>query len=740
MRSKKIDIAPSYLTATTKNSFASKSLKGLAFLIPSLLLVWAIWLPFGFSLTGLIEEWGVLGLFTKLGLFFIADTSSPLAAHALRPLTIFPQAVAYYLDPHSFHYWHVLLIAALITKGIASSTLFWQATGSLRWATIMGLIVLIYPADTMQLAMRALHINWSLSLLLVSCSVFITAYRTPRTVSAYAWGILAAALLWAAIGMYEAALMLVFLPFLIMYARDGLRPNLQLWYARKGLILIWLLSIGLYLAYVVVVSAKISSYQHAITVGQNPLAILWSTFPRLFNPGIVHSIAGGWVSAMGIVLKELSSWAYLYLALAIAVIFGSVGYIFKRNKLADADTAEDTISRRLLRRLIVVALSLVILGYIPYLFSNAHIHISQRTYLFATFGAAMFWTALLMMLAQWRKITAMIGAIVLITIGLGAQIYQFHHYVQISQTQRTILKNIISNFDGQLDGKTLILLDETNQLTHTWMFLIGNLHAALTYFYDHPIRTVEICQMPGKEWRYLEETLGRPGSCMENEKEWLFRAPPAISGEGYTPPPPVADKMILKKDAVVLTVKSIASVEPNPALTNYRESLKGSSKLAKRYQNILASSSWADHFNKFWVADLEKYRWSFGNWWSMELPTRGSGWREADWGVGSFIPQAAAWKSQENSTLLFELLPRQSTYMLRGKIKNVISEAIRDSMKIHLNQQLIHYRWLNHDEFEAEIPSKTLLSGTNTLAFYSLTAPTYYGLSIKFAWLEILPA
>jgi len=62
---------------------------------------------FWFTLTGLIEEWDILGVFTIHG---------PLALQAMRPLSDLPFAIAYFLDFNSFYYWHVLLILALIIK------------------------------------------------------------------------------------------------------------------------------------------------------------------------------------------------------------------------------------------------------------------------------------------------------------------------------------------------------------------------------------------------------------------------------------------------------------------------------------------------------------------------------------------------------------------------------------------------------------------------------------------------
>ena len=61
-----------------------------------------IWLPFGFELCGLVEEWIILDLFRTHGIFFFATHSSPLPHHSLRPLTILPHAIAYWMDSNSF--------------------------------------------------------------------------------------------------------------------------------------------------------------------------------------------------------------------------------------------------------------------------------------------------------------------------------------------------------------------------------------------------------------------------------------------------------------------------------------------------------------------------------------------------------------------------------------------------------------------------------------------------------------
>ncbi len=48
-------------------SVTEKKLTGLAHLAPSPLTIIFMWLPFGFSLTELLEEWGVIELFSRIG-------------------------------------------------------------------------------------------------------------------------------------------------------------------------------------------------------------------------------------------------------------------------------------------------------------------------------------------------------------------------------------------------------------------------------------------------------------------------------------------------------------------------------------------------------------------------------------------------------------------------------------------------------------------------------------------------
>ncbi|MBA2656660.1 MAG: hypothetical protein H0U70_06695 [Tatlockia sp.] len=690
------------------------------------LLIFALWLPFGFSLNGLIEEWGILRAFDVFGAIFFTHLYSPLAAHALRPLTVFPQALAYFLDSNSFFYWHVLLIVSLLIKGGATTKLVWQATNSKRFAMFAGLLIIVYPADTMQLSMRALHINWALSCLLLASTLFVSAFLSEKSIKALFLAFISAGLLWISIAMYEASLALSLLPFFIIYAKEGWQNCWDQRYRAKSIIAVWILGIVLYLLYVAIVAPRIDSYQQSFMTDQSLLATLDITLPKLFSPGLTHSLFGGWIDAVQMVYKEISYLGYVYLLLVTSLIFSLIVYFFnlKNNEEEDGFAQQ----RAGLTRLAVVGILLSLLGYIPFLVSYAHTMISQRTYLFSAPGAVLFWISLLLLLAQWKNRLATGLTIFLVSIGFGMQLFQFHHYLEISERQRTVLRNIVANFDGNLNKKTLILLDGSNQLTSTWMLLLEELQAALSYFYEKPILTLEVCYTPENEWH---NTAMRTGSCIEQEKKWMFHAS-RVGGLGATSIP---DKEILKTEAIVLTIKPDGSIESDHLLNDYRLSLNQN----KRYQQVLAPKPWPDHFKQFWVSNMEKYQWSFGNWWSMEIPIRGSGWTEAQWNENRYNYRASSWKTQKNSSLLFDLLPRKSTYALRGKFDVFASMAVRNSIQIFLNDHLVSHQWLSFNNFSAEISDNILLSGVNRLRFYSTTEPSSYDLSFTLAKVELFP-
>lgn len=707
----------------------------LLLVLPVIAILFAIWFPFGFNLIGLIEEWDVLGLFSMHGVFFVADAGTPLAAHSIRPLTVLPQALAYSLDPNSFDYWHVLLILSLLIKGCASSYLMWQATGSLVWGVLIGLLVLLYPADTMQLSFRALHINFALSILLFASSFFIVSYHNINKIVSYGLSALAGGLLFVSACMYEAALVLVIMPLLVIFIKDGSDKFIKGLIKNKLSILLWMTGAGAWLIHLLIVNAKSSSsYQASVTGGSGILSILIGSFPNLFSVGLLRGLFGGWHDALRIVWLEYSSYSYLFFSVLVvgSIIFLAL-FAKKYRQVGDVDIPKKSIAFRLL----FVGLLLTLLGYSPFLLSPAHQVISQRTFLWVAPGAAMFSGALLIIVACRSKILAGLLSFGLIFIGLGAQVFQMHHYIQIGESQRTILKSIVENFDGNLEGRTLVVIDGSNQLGHTWMFLPNNLSLTLAYLYGHPI-SLEVCHSDAMEWQRAD-ALGRKGRCVEGENDWVFSYPSAVEGPGYTPPPVPDSLHLLKSKAVVLKIKADGSILTDPLMETYRKKLfNGNGYLAKRYLGILAKKSRQVVPAMFVNSDTaDSYRWNFGDWWSMELPIPGSGWREAEWHIHKIAQDSIAWKVQDEATLNFRFAPAEDDYVFRARFPLIASDEIKNSMQIRLNESNLDCKWISPVVIEGAVKREVLRSGFNKLTIISTSDEKYYGLSAQMDWFDL---
>lgn len=707
------------------------------------LVIIALWLPFGFGLTALLEEWGVLGSYTTHGLFFIVDPSSPSrwAIHASRPLTVFSHAFAYYLDANSFDYWHALSILCLLIKGFAFGYLIKQITHSFQWALLAGILVIVYPADTMQMALRGLHINLALSLVLLASCFFIKGSEIKQSLISYLiFCTLAAGLMFAAINMYEAAIPLLLFPFLIIYIKEGFQSSCQHLWGRKILVISWIASLLVYLLYLHSINSKINTYQTNLIGGRGFWEFLIQTpFSKLFSVGALRALLGGWVDAFGMFFKEFGAYGYLYLFLIVSSIYS---FVLLAKSVSQKNSEDINFRIRELLRLGMAGFVLLLAGYSPFLLLPSHMATTQRTFLFASPGAAMVWLAFLMLIAYRARKTALLLGFILVLVGSAAQLHQFHHYSQISTTQRTLLKAIVENFDGEPKDKTLLIIDKTNQLNYVWMLLIPNLQGALSYFYNHQINPIMVCRYPGNSWQLYA---AKPGTCIEQENSWSFLS--AKENEDKETQP---EKTLLKKDLVVLTIEPDGKVIADPALEGYRHNLyQGQNETSLRFRNILTEKTWLSHFSWIWKRPAsDRFQWSFGNWWGLENPIPGNGWQEAEWLVNNFQHKALSWKIAKEANLQFSLIPSADFYQLRIRLVNIVNERVRNSLQIRINDHEVPFRWLD-PKFETDIPSsieliatvprKDLFSGINSIVFRSDTVKEYYGLSFQLASIKLLP-
>ncbi|NWD75402.1 hypothetical protein HX890_14905 [Pseudomonas gingeri] len=706
----------------------------LAHTLPSALLVFALWLPFGFALTGLLEEWGVLGLFTTRGLFFIADPGSPLAVHALRPLTVFPHAIAYYLDPYSFDYWNWLLALSLFVKGGTVSYVVSKMTGALRWGMIASVLILIYPADTMQLSFRAIHINWALSLVVLGSALFMFALGMKKALPSYILSVVSAALLASACAMYEASLVLSIIPVLGVFVRYGVKEAIARIRRDQGKHIVFFAGALVYVLYVFHTAPLVKSYQSGFVSNGSVIATVLNSLPNLFSIGLLRTAVGGWFDALKITYSEFSSYGYATAVVCLLVaVIAAVAYVDGKK-----DQQSDGLPFRTLSvRLLAAGLLLALLGYAPFLISLAHQSISQRTFLFASLGGALITLAVLMLLSSASRIVSLCGVVFLFFIGVSTQLFQFHHYVQLSERQRLILDDIIEKFDGEDAGKTVLVLDKSGQLDSTWMFINVNLRSALSYVYGHPINHLEICRIPANEWQQIDG-VGRKGRCEETADDWVFHYPTPISGPSLPLTPKMDDKILAKKDVITVTVDPDNTQIPNTAQTIEKPWLKEDSRAGLIYHGVIARPTSTLSVLNFKPALIDDYYyWGFGNWWSMELPIAGTGWREAGWRVSGLRHKASAWKTNENADLYFRFSSVAEQHRLHGRFEAVVNPEVRSSMKVLINGSPIVLHWTSEYDFDATVGAGLLKNGMNIMTFNSDVDNAYYGFSGKLDWVEI---
>ncbi|HEF4759227.1 TPA: hypothetical protein SAN82_001641 [Pseudomonas putida] len=676
----------------------------------------------------------MLGDFTTYGLFFITDSASPFATHALRPLTIFPQAVAYYLDPYSFKYWNLLLALSIVIKGCSISYIGRQLTDSWAWGTIAAILLIVYPADTMQLSFRSLHINWALSLVLLGTVAFLYALSTKTRYKSYFTVILSAFLLASACGMYEASLLLSGLPILVLFAQLGTVSLIRQVRQNIGKHAIWLSGGLIYIAYAIHTANLVSSYQGSIA-GNSAVATLKQSFPHLFSIGLLRSTLGGWYDAARITKVEFGT--YWYASTVLIVIVGLAGALL--SKFPHHDKLSNITNRLTLNtRLLFTGLLLAMLGYAPFLVSPSHQSISQRTFLFASVGGALTCLAILHAIHGFTRKFSGTLVMALAFVGLSSQLYQFHHYVKLSKREQSILQSIVTQFDGKVGDKTLLVLDKTNQINSTWMFINKNLKAALSYTYGHSFDNLEVCHVPSNEWQQ-SDNIGRKGLCEETANEWVFHYPEPVSGPGIELGPTIEDKHISKTNIITIIVDP-DNVDKGSLIHNsvYEKFLNDNKDtLGRIYRGVIAPQS---HQNALLSFNDEfpknSYYWGFGDWWSMDKPIAGSGWREAEWTVNNFRHDAGSWKTNRQGSLLFPFTPTSETYELRAKFDYILPQ-IRESIKIRVNDTDIPFTWTTDNKLSAQINKNQLKTGINSITFISDVDNKYYGLSAKMTWLEI---
>jgi hypothetical protein len=657
------------------------------FVLPALVIS-ALWFPFGFSLGGLIEEWDILFLFARHGLFFIADQSSPLALHHARPLTILPQAVAYLLDPNSFLYWHIMQGISLLLKGMSAGLIGFYLTGNRAHAAFLGLLTILYPADTMQLSFRSLHINWAIALALIASILLIRVIhiesRSTRTaLAAFASGLFACALL-----MYEVVIGLAALPFLIMFARLGrkvfgvLRPALDA-------VIVWACTIGAWSIFFIWEIRTGSGYQVAALSDEHFGSIL-ARLNLLASSGLYRAFYECWTELFGGVLGSLSDYRYVACVLSgilIAILW--LGY---------DQSARRSTSAPLGIRISIVGLCAFLLGYAPYLSDQSHLLLTQRVFLVGAVGAALSLLGCIVLLATiLPRLVVTTVSVLLIGGCFVSQLYQFDKYNRIYATiTRPLLSAIVPFISESTSHQESVLINDYGFLSGTWDLGL-ELQLALGYLVptaraDH----IFICEaISGRLLPRASGPVAQRGSCEQTKTSFRVAEP------GDTP--------------VALRDPAIGKLDPDGTVMTNAGERDLSESLPTRASQLFSLSKWEPADSMFRAPErLDSFECRFESMWGYAVPCRTFGFYDG-LPYATRIDSAYAWIGEHRSGLIFNIDPTQQTYQIVIETLDRVSPSLR--FKIKLNGADLLDSSTNLPRIEASFASSLLRRKNNVLEF-----------------------
>lgn len=658
----------------------------LLIIVPALAVI-ALWLPFGFFLGGLIEEWGILALFTKYGPQFFAN-SDHLAAHLARPLTIFPHALAYVLDPNSFFYWHVLQIISLIIKASGAALIGFYLVRRSSVALVLGLLTVFFPADTMQLPFRGIHINWSIALAFVAILLLFEAFeaRSPRVkivLTAVASVTFAAAAL-----MYEAVAPLAVLPVLAPFVRSDARLAWTVLRSNWQALTIWLLGLLGYALYFITIITSGITYQGAIsqTSSSSQVSQILQRIPDALTYSFHRTFVEAWVEAADFAVSYLDN--YWIVLLFAAAVFATISYLNR----SDLERPNHRPSQA--AKLCALGIILFLLGYAPFLPSNAHLFTTQRTFLVSALGAATVLTSLLYLLFSFApRIVFSASATLLISLSFVSQLYQFDRYSRIYADHIWPALNLLTVTQGLMpDAKTLTIVNEAGSLSGTWDFGVV-LPSADSYIFGKD-RVIVLCD------GYNNRPMPLVAVAEDQRATCQLGGGSATSdgaGSAAGRPSPLVN-WNLDGSVSVKNMSPSTTVQPIPA----------------RALELIGLGNWTKADSLFGALDRpDRFICEFESTWGYAYPCRTYGIYDGGGVRKGLATISSAWAVERKAGVIFDLQPAASEYLITIDLRRMALQPAE--VQLLLNGAPVTDLKASKTQLTAKVPSDWFNDKANVL-------------------------
>ena len=625
-------------------------------------LVGAIWAPYGFSMSGLIEEWDMRYLYASGRMGWTAFPGQPMGdLFAARPLTPVPFVLAHVLAPHSFVGFHVLLIAACALKVFAGTAIGWWLFRNRILALCLGALVLVFPADTQQIALRNIHINLAIALMLAGCWLSLHALYAPRFRQRSVLVSLGALAALAGSAIYEPVLPLYVLTPLLIFARLGIGRAWRLARRRPAIVVAWscgAITSGLYLFYAIAV--RQSAYQVTLSGGKSGgiLKSILAQAGELVDTAGYRVFFDSWRASWLIATEDMTSVGYFVVA-----------FLLVSALLLVADRRSVRVPTSLARLLRTTAAGLVVLcaGYLPVLASASHVAISQRTFLSVAPGSAIVVVAVVALVALASRAATILICTGLVCLGLVMQVFQHDVYTRATvDVAEPYLERVAQSSDST--KRIHLVIDESGVGGNLGGVYVSKLKYGVPLLRSAFEDEYFLCRP-----RPLHAPM--PSStCRLEHDTWVVGS---------------AEGAVERFPASQVDVITMHRPEPVPQRFSLFRPARASSE---RYECV-ADSMWG--FNRF---------------------CPGEGWSDGETSRAGLRRLSVFHAVASSPSLFIDLKPIEVPYLLRIALAYPVPKAIAGRWQVEINGSPLALRPATATLYEAEVPRALLLSGANLLS------------------------
>jgi hypothetical protein len=642
-------------------------------ILPALVAIAILWYPFGFAMGAMLEDWGYYDLFNRIPAYWNSFPGSPLAElSAARPFQFTPFVLAKLIAPDSFVGAHLLLMTACVLKVVASTWIGYFAFRDRRIAITLGLLVLVYPADTQQMSLRTMNISFAQGLMLSGLATCIGAALvtgTPRRLLLTGSSMVACIL---ACLIYEAFLPFYVVPLLLVWGRYGMRMTWRLVVRRRRTIAVWCIAPifnAAYLFYSLV--AFKASYQNSLVHG-GVLHGLWVNRRYLWTAGAYRVFFDSWRESIHILLQDTLRYGYIAL---IFIMVGCSALLLRQPRIRSFKGGYV--------RLALVGIGAAAVGYLPFMVDESHTNITQRTFMGVSFGATLFLVALLAGVLRKYKMLLLAALTAMVTLGFIQNLYQFDSYTRDYVSKiRPYTSYITDNADW--DKPYHLIMDKSGlggYLTGAYLSTVAVGPRVRAHRTDG---TFLLCEdePPSGYVPFFQ--------CKHTGNQWTV----TMGGDVRT---------FDDKDTQVIHVY--------PDVTSYVSR-------GRDWQDF-GMLSQDDPVFKTGASDPTRYICRADSMWGYSAFCQGEGWSDGQVGLGNFSHHEWFASVSPDPNLYFSLYPKKGVnYKLVLQVSPFTDPKLRDALRVTVNEQPVTLRPDNQG-LSATVPYQYLASGANQMAFHN---------------------